>query len=213
MKIRLVNSMVNVLNLIYITLFPVYFEEYFKVSLAARAIQQKLINFRTYNIRDYATKGRADDYPYGGGGGILIKIEPLLRALCAAEKENQELYIILLCPQGKTFQQEDVKRLAEKKNLTFVCGHYEGFDQRINSYVDEYLSVGNFITAGGEIPSLAITEAVMRAVPGFIRKESFETESFTFSRFDYDSYTRPEVFDKEEVPSVLKSGDHKRIET
>lgn len=200
------------LNLIFVTLFPSYFQEYFKISLAKKAIKEKILSFQTYNIRDYSFNGKSDDYPYGGGRGMLIKIEPLVKTLATIEEKYEDLYIVLLSPQGKTFEQKDVERLVKKENIVFICGHYEGFDQRINNYVDEQISIGNFITMGGELPSLVISESLIRAIPNFIHPESFQKESFSESKFDYDTYTRPEEFDGLKIPDVLKSGNHKNIE-
>ncbi|WNE41467.1 MAG: tRNA (guanine-N(1)-)-methyltransferase [Mycoplasmataceae bacterium] len=199
------------LNLIFITLFPSYFKEYFKISLANRAIKQKIINFQTYNIRDYSYNGKADDYPYGGGRGMLIKIEPLIKSLSVAKERYKDLYVILLSPQGKTFKQKDVERLINKKNIAFICGHYEGFDQRINHYIDEQISIGEFITMGGELPALIISESLIRAIPNFIHPESYKNDTFTDLNFDYDSYTRPRIFNGIEVPKILQEGNHKEI--
>jgi tRNA (guanine37-N1)-methyltransferase len=200
------------LNLIFVTLFPSYFQEYFKISLAKKAIEKNFLSFQTYNIRDYSFNGKSDDYPYGGGRGMLIKIEPLVKTLSTIEEKNKNPYIILLSPQGKTFEQKDVERLVNKKNIVFICGHYEGLDQRINNYIDEQISIGDFITMGGELPSLVISESLIRAIPNFIHPESYQNESFSESKFDYDSYTRPELFDNLEIPKILKSGNHKEIE-
>jgi tRNA (guanine37-N1)-methyltransferase len=200
------------LNLIYITLFPDYFRDYFKRSLAKKSVENKIVSFQAYNIRNYSHYNRADDYPYGGGRGMLIKIEPLVKSLCAAEEKYGKLYTILLSPQGNLFEQKDVERLLEKKNIVFICGHYEGVDKRIEYYVDEKISIGNFITMGGELPSLIISEAIIRAIPNFIHPESYKNETFSDLGFDHDSYTRPSFFENLSVPEVLKSGNHKEIE-
>src|ERR1700740_2677491 len=119
-------------NFIYLTLFPEYFHNYFQISLAKKFLQKKLLNYQVYNLRDFATKGQVDDYPYGGGAGMILKIEPLVRALATIQEAYSNSYLILLSPQGKTFSQKDVPRLLEKTpNLVFICGHYEGFDERI----------------------------------------------------------------------------------
>lgn len=200
------------LKLIYITLFPAYFEDYFGKSLALKSVAKKLVAFHSYNIRDYAERRKADDYPYGGGRGMVIKIEPLLKALATAQQEHGLLYTILLSPQGKQFTQLDVERLVKKSNLTFICGHYEGVDQRIRNYVDEELSIGNFITMGGELPALLMSEAIIRAIPNFIHPDSYKNETFSGANLDYDCYTRPACFDGFTVPEVLKSGNHSAIE-
>ncbi|CAG8450278.1 11066_t:CDS:10 [Racocetra fulgida] len=158
------------------------------------------------------TKQDIDDYPYGGGAGMLLKIEPLVWALTSIQELYPQSYFILLSPQGRTFQQKDVERLLNQApNLVFICGRYEGFDERIVNYVDEQISVGDFITMGGEIPALAITEALIRAVPGVIRVESYQQETFTNSRLDFASYAPPRIFEGLVVPEVLLSGDHQKI--
>ena len=163
-------------------------------------------------MRDFAPQGRVDDYPYGGGGGMLIKVEPVVRALATIQKNYPNSYLIPLSPQGKTFNQKDVPRLLKKTaNLVFICGHYEGFDERIWYYIDEQISVGNFITMGGEIPALAITDALIRAIPGAIQPESYQQETFHDSQLDFAVYTRPEIYDGRKVPAVLLSGNHKEI--
>ena len=119
-------------NFIYLTLFPQYFHNYFQISLAKKVYQKKLFNYQVYNLRDFATKGQVDDYPYGGGMGMVLKIEPLVRALATIQETYPNSYLILLSPQGRTFKQKDVSRLLNRApNLVFICGHYEGFDERI----------------------------------------------------------------------------------
>lgn len=201
----------RMLKLIFVTLFPSYFHEYFKISLAKKAVEKNFVSFQTYNIRNYSKNGKADDYPYGGGRGMLIKIEPLIGSLLDIYKKYNNPYVILLSPQGSVFQQKDVERLLKKREIVFICGHYEGFDTRINYYVDEQVSIGNFITMGGELPALLISESLIRAIPGFIHPDSYKNETFSQIKFDYDSYTRPVAFDGIEVPKVLISGNHKEI--
>ena len=199
-------------NFIYLTLFPQYFHNYFQISLAKKIYEKKLLTYQVYNLRDFAAKGQVDDYPYGGGAGMVLKIEPLVAALAAIQETYPNSYLILLSPQGKTFTQNEVPRLlSQAPNLVFICGHYEGFDERIWHYIDEQISIGDFITMGGEIPALAITDALIRAIPGAIQPESYQQETFQNSQLDFATYTRPEVFEGLKVPSVLLSGDHKKI--
>ena len=199
-------------NFIYLTLFPQYFHNYFQVSLVKRVHQKKLLTYQVYNLRDFATKGQVDDYPYGGGAGMLLKIEPLVRALATIQESYPKSYLILLSPQGQTFTQKDVSRiLNQSPNLVFICGHYEGFDERIWHYIDEQISLGDFITMGGEIPALVLTDALIRAIPGVIQPESYEQETFSNFQLDFATYTRPEIFDNFSVPEVLLSGNHKQI--
>lgn len=171
-----------------------------------------LINYCAYNLRDFASKGKVDDYPYGGGKGMVLKIEPLVKALGDIQETYPHSYLILLSPQGKKFTQEDVPRLLNQaSNLVFICGHYEGFDERIWYYIDEQISIGDFITMGGEMPALTITDALIRAIPGAIHPESYQQETFTNSQLDFAAYTRPEIFEGLKVPSVLLSGNHQEI--
>src|SRR4051794_9461980 len=129
---------------IYLTLFPSYFHNYFKISLAKRSYQQKLLDYQVYNLRDFAVKGQVDDYPYGGGAGMVLKTQPLVRALATIQETYPKSYLILLSPQGKTFNQADVPRLLNHApDLVFICGHYEGFDERILPYIDEQISLGD----------------------------------------------------------------------
>ena len=177
-----------------------------------KSYQKNLLSYQVYNLRDFAVKGQVDDYPYGGGAGMVLKITPLVRALATIQETYPNSYLILLSPQGQTFTQKDVPRLLNQaSNLVFICGHYEGFDERIWHYIDEQISVGDFITMGGEIPALAITDALIRAIPGVIEPESYQQETFHNSQLDFASYTSPENFDNLSVPEVLLSGHHKKI--
>src|SRR6185437_14607417 len=141
-------------NFIYLTLFPELFYTYFQTSMAQKAQQKGYLNYYIYNIRDQAVRGKADDYIYGGGPGMLLKIDCLVRSLVTVyENHTKNCYVILLSPQGKRFTQKDVKRLVQmSKSLVFICGRYEGVDERILNYIDEQISVGDFITSGGEMP-------------------------------------------------------------
>ena len=202
-------------NFIYLTLFPQLFCTYFQTSMAQKAWQKGCLNYHVYNIRDWAVRGQADDYIYGGGPGMLLKIDCLVNSLAAVyQKHTKNCYVVLLSPQGKRFTQKDVKRLIQtSKNLVFICGHYEGIDERILNYVDEQISAGDFITSGGEIPALLITDALIRALPGFIAPEVYQNETFrTEGKFDFSNYTRPAIFEGQEVPEVLLSGNHKKIQ-
>ncbi|HXN54370.1 MAG TPA: tRNA (guanosine(37)-N1)-methyltransferase TrmD [Mycoplasmatales bacterium] len=211
------NEKNSVLKLIFLTIFPEVFQNYFNFSIQKKAREIKCLETEIYNIRDYAKDRKVDDYQYGGGSGMVMKIEPLVNALNDIKmklyRENKDInpYIILLNPQAKVFKQIDVQRLLKKKNLIFVSGRYEGIDKRFSNYVDEELSIGEFITMGGELPALIISETLIRAIPGLIKEESFQNETFFDGSFDYDCYTRPEEFDNLKVPSVLLSGNHKEI--
>jgi tRNA (guanine37-N1)-methyltransferase len=199
-------------NFIYLTIFPEYFYNYFGISLAKKIQEKKLFDYYVFDLRDFAEKKRVDDYPYGGGVGMVLKIEPLVRALATIQEAYTNSYLILLSPQGKTFTQKDVSRLLNQTtNLVFICGHYEGFDERIWHYIDEQISIGSFITMGGEIPALAITDALIRAIPEAIKSESYQQETFHNSLLDFATYTRPTEYEGLKVPEVLLSGNHKKI--
>ena len=200
------------INLIYLTLFPQYFHNYFQISLAKKIWERKLLDYHVYNLRDFAARGQVDDYPYGGGAGMVLKIEPLVWALAAIQESYPNSYLILLSPQGKTFTQLEIPWLLnQSSNLVFICGRYEGFDERIWYYIDEQISVGDFITMGGEIPALTITDALIRAIPGAIQPESYQQETFQNSQLDFATYTHPEIYEGLKVPSVLLSGNHQEI--
>ena len=143
---------------------------------------------------------------------MILKIEPLVYALASIQEVYYPNYLILLSPQGKRFCQSDVERLLNKSpNLVFICGHYEGFDERILNYVDEQISIGDFVTMGGEIPALVITDSLIRAVAGVIKEESYQQETFSNQGLDFATYTRPQAFESLEVPEVLLSGNHLEI--
>ncbi|MCE8163228.1 MAG: tRNA (guanosine(37)-N1)-methyltransferase TrmD [Candidatus Moeniiplasma glomeromycotorum] len=200
-------------NFIYLTIFPEYFRNYFSISLPKKLSEKAIFSYRIYDLRDFANNKnkQVDDYPYGGGGGMLLKIEPLVRALATIQEDYPDSYLILLSPQGKRFRQKEVPRLLKQaQNLVFICGHYEGFDERIWYYIDEQISVGDFITMGGEIPALAMTETLIRAIPGAIQPTSYQQETTT-SQLDFASYTRPAEYEGLKVPAVLLSGDHAKI--
>ena len=202
-------------NFIYLTLFPQLFHAYFQISMAKKAQQKGHLNYYVYNIRDWTIRGQADDYIYGGGPGMLLKVDCLVKSLAAVyKKHSKNCYVILLSPQGKRFTQKDVKRLIQtSKNLVFICGHYEGIDERIFSYIDEQISAGDFITSGGEMPALLITDALIRALPGFIAPEVYQNETFRIrGKFDFSAYTRPAVFEGQKVPEILLSGNHQKIQ-
>ena len=198
-------------NFIYLTLFPQYFHNYFQISLAKKFWQRELLDYQVYNLRDFSDRGQVDDYPYGGGVGMVLKIEPLVKALATIQEDYPNSYLILLSPQGKTFTQKDVPRLLNQSaNLVFICGHYEGFDERIWHYIDEQISIGDFITMGGEIPALVLTDSLIRAIPGAIQPESYQQET-TDSLLDFSTYTRPKIYEGLEVPEILLSGNHQKI--
>ena len=195
-----------------LTLFPEYFEPLMTTSILKRAKEKDLFEFETIDFRKFTKEkhGHVDDTPYGGGAGMVLMCQPILDALKSIRTENST--VILLTPQGKTFNQQIAKELSLKEHLIFICGHYEGFDERIRSLCDLELSVGDFILTGGEIPSMLIADSIIRLIPGVIEEESHLKESFNNNLLDYPEYTKPRIYNGMEVPEVLLSGDHKKID-
>ena len=194
-----------------LTLFPEMFEGFLNESIIKRAINKKIVNFRIINIRDFTTykNNQVDDYQYGGGCGMILMVEPIYNAIKSIKKRNS--YVILMSPGGKTFNQSKAIELKNKKHLIIICGHYEGVDERVKSFIDEEISIGDFILTGGEVPAMAVSDAIVRLIDGVINKESLESESFNDNLLDYPTYTKPREFKKLKVPEILLSGDHKKI--
>ena len=194
-----------------LTLFPEMFENFVSSSIIKRAIDSKLVDIEIVNIRDFShlNNKQVDDTPYGGGAGMVMRADIVLKAI-ESVKDDDSL-VILMSPGGKTFNQNISYELSKNKHLIFVCGHYEGIDDRILKYIDIELSIGDFILTGGEIPAMAMSDSIIRLIPGVIRQESSENESFNNSLLDYPVYTRPSEFNGDEVPSVLLSGNHAKI--
>ena len=192
-----------------ITIFPEMFTTWLTTSIIGRAQRKKLVKIKVSNLRDWALDKHksVDDKPFGGGPGMVMKVDVMDRAL----KKFKTEYKILLTPQGKTFNQKIAKRLSKLNNLILICGHYEGFDERIRSLVDEEISIGDYVLTGGEMPAMVITDAVTRLIPGVIEPESLTEESFNQNLLESPQYTRPEVYKKMAVPKILLSGDHKKI--
>jgi tRNA (guanine37-N1)-methyltransferase len=197
------------------TLFPEMFAGPFGSSILKRAQEQKLVEFRFLNYRAYATdKHRTvDDTPYGGGCGMVLKPEPIYRCLQDAKSAGPDPKVILMTPQGMPFQQRLARDLAREEHLIVICGHYEGFDERIRSWVDLELSLGDFVLTGGELAAMAVCDAVTRLLPGVLGSEdSAVYDSFSTGLLDYPHYTRPVEFAGLAVPEILLSGHHAQIE-
>lgn len=198
-----------------ITLFPEMFKGPFDFSIIKRAREEEKVNINLVNLRDYSKDKhrQVDDYPYGGGKGMVIKPEPVFRAVESLIENRQKTRILLLCPQGNLFNQEKAKELAQEEHLIMLCGHYEGVDERIReNLVDEDISIGDYVLTGGEIPAMVVTDAVVRLIPGVLSSsESVQEESFYEGLLEYPQYTRPEEFRGIKVPGVLLSGDHGKI--
>ncbi len=196
-----------------LTLFPEMFEP-MKQSILKRAQENNLIEINLINIRDFSKNKhkKVDDYPYGGGAGMLIRPDVVYDAYNSIEnKDNAK--VIYLSPQGKVLTQNKVKELSKQENLILLCGHYEGIDERVlEEIVDEEISIGDYVLTGGEIPAMALIDAVSRYIDGVINTESVNEESFSNGLLEYPQYTRPEVFLNKKVPDVLLSGHHENIE-
>ncbi len=198
-----------------VTLFPNMFQGPFDESMVKRAVDRGLVRVRISNLRDYAEgkHRQVDDYPYGGGKGMILKPEPIFSAvedLSAGEEEFT--WKVLLSPQGKIFNQAKCEELSQKKHLLLLCGHYEGVDERVRDHlIDEEISIGDYVLTGGELPAMVITEAVIRLLPGLLDEEALNDESFAEHLLEYPQYTRPPAFKGLHVPEVLLSGNHALI--
>ncbi|MGI6357547.1 MAG: tRNA (guanosine(37)-N1)-methyltransferase TrmD [Bacillota bacterium] len=197
-----------------LTLFPGMFDSIFGESIIKRALDRELVSINAWNIRDFAyDKHRVvDDYPYGGGAGMVMKPEPLARAIAAA-KAQSDAPVVYMAPQGSQLTQQKVEQLAQLPGLIVLCGHYEGIDQRVrNLLVDEEISIGDYVLTGGELAAAVLVDAVVRLLPGVLGSEqSAQDESFSHGLLEYPQYTRPPEFMGQTVPDVLLSGHHAEI--
>ncbi len=199
-----------------LTLFPEFFDSPLSCSIPKRAIADGAVSVDCIQIRDFA-KGKhknVDDAPYGGGPGMLMKSEPVVAAIAEARKRQPNTHVVMLTPTGNTFNQAKALEYIDKESITLLCGRYEGFDERIVDYVDEELSLGDYVLSGGEPAAMCVLDAVIRLLPGVLGSpESAVLDSFTEEGMvDWPHYTRPEVFDGKAVPKVLLSGDHAKIQ-
>lgn len=169
-------------------------------------------NINIINFRDYTKdkNNRVDDTPYGGGAGMVLMCQPIVDAI--QDLKKSDTHVILLCPTGSVYNEKKAFELKNKKHLIIICGHYEGFDDRIRNYVDEVISIGDFVLTGGEVPAMAIIDSIVRLLPGVIKEDSFTNDSFTNNLLDYPVYTKPRNFRGYTVPEVLTNGNHKLIE-
>ena len=185
-----------------------------KESIIGRAVDSNKIQINIYDIRDYANNKhkRCDDYPFGGGAGMVMMPEPIALAIESIDKEHKARRIYM-SPKGKTFSQSMVKTLIDYEHIILLCGHYEGIDQRvIDLYIDEEISIGDYVLTGGELPAMVVTDAISRYVEGVISKESLSEESFSNGLLEYPQYTRPQEFKGVKVPEVLLSGNHGEVD-
>lgn len=206
----------GIMKITILTLFPEMFKGFLAESIIGRAQKNKIVEIETVNLRDFGLGKHhsVDDTPYGGGAGMVLRVDVVVDALNTLKKKNPDSKIVLLTPQGKPFSQKRAADLAKNKgNLILVCGHYEGFDERIRDYIDLEISIGDYILTGGELAAAIVCDAIVRLIPGVLGKEeSFESESFSEGLLEYPHYTHPEEFEGKKVPEVLKSGNHAEIE-
>ena len=195
-----------------LTLFPDMFDGFKNNSIIKRAIGKEIVEVNIVNIRDYTLDkyGRVDTPPVGGGAGLIMKCQPIVDAL--KDNSTAKSHKIILSPRGKTYSQEDAKRLSKLDDLVLICGHYEGIDERVNDYVDEMISIGDYVLTGGEIASMAIADSVIRLLDGAITDASLDEESFTDNLLEYPQYTEPREFDGKSIPDILYTGNHTAIE-
>ncbi len=199
-----------------LTIFPEIFTSPLQASLLGKAIQKKLVQVRVHDIRTFTTDKhhRVDDIPYGGGPGMVMKPEPLVAALESLPVPDKKVRRIYLSPQGRRLEQGILSNYLQYEQLILLCGRYEGVDARVEHWIDEEISIGDYVLMGGELPALVFLEALVRLIPGVVGKEeSVRHDSFSAGLLEYPQYTRPEEFRGHQVPEVLLSGDHQKIES
>jgi len=199
------------------TLFPEMIEQGCRTSILGRAIEHRHITIETTDIRDFSTNKhkKVDDYPYGGGAGMVMQAEPVYAACChAREKLGEHTRIIYLTPQGRVFNQKMAEEFSREESLIFLCGHYEGIDERVlEEIVTDYVSIGDYVLTGGELPAMVMIDAIARLVPGVLNNDvSADIETFHDNLLEYPQYTRPPIWHEKEVPPVLLTGHHANIE-
>ena len=201
------------MNITILTLFPEMFDGFLTNSIIKRAIAKGLVNISIVNIRDYTKDkyGRVDSAPVGGGAGLIMKSQPIIDCLNDVQKDNS--HTILLSPRGEKYDQNKAHELLKShENIMLLCGHYEGIDERVNKYVDEQISIGDYILTGGEIGAMAISDSIIRLIDGAISGESIVEESFENGLLEYPQYTEPFDYEGDKIPNILYSGNHKAIE-
>lgn len=194
-----------------LSIFPNMFEGFLNESIIKRAIEKQKVEIKIHDFREYSKDihKKVDDYQFGGGSGMVLMPEPIYE--CIDKIKTKDSYIILMTPQGNKYSQSKAKELKNKKHIIIICGHYEGFDERIRYLADEEISIGDYILTGGELASMVVTDSIVRLIDGVIREESTITESFNDGLLDYPVYTKPVNYRGMSVPSVLLSGHHENI--
>ncbi len=195
-----------------LTLFPEMFSNFTKDSIIKRAVDQNLVEVNIIDFREYSKDPhkKVDDTPYGGGNGMVLMCQPIYD--CIEDIKTEDSKVIMLTPDGTTYKQKVAYDLSKEKHLILLCGHYEGFDERIRNIVDMELSIGDYVLTGGEYPAMVIADSIIRLIPGVIEEESHLRDSFNDCLLDYETYTKPQNFRGMQVPEVLLSGDHKKID-
>lgn len=194
-----------------LTLFPEMFDGFLTNSIIKRAISKGVVEIKIINIRDYTKDkyNRVDSAPVGGGAGLIMKCQPIIDSINSNKSDLSK--IIILSPRGKTYNQAKAKELSHEKDIILLCGHYEGIDERVNKYVDEQISIGDYILTGGEIGSMVIADSIIRLLDGAITKESIDEESFDDDLLEYPQYTEPYDYNGDKIPDILYSGNHEAI--
>lgn len=195
-----------------LTLFPDFFLNFTKDSIIKNAIEKGLVEINVVDFREYSKEKnkKVDDTPYGGGSGMVLMCQPIFDAIESIRTKDSK--VIMLTPDGKTYKQSMAYDLSKEKHLILLCGHYEGFDERIRSIVDLEISIGDYILTGGEYPAMVVADSIIRLIPGVIEEESHLIDSFNEDLLDYETYTKPQNFRGMEVPNVLLSGNHQKID-
>lgn len=195
-----------------LTIFPEMFKPFISESIVGRAVKENLVEINIHNIRDYSKDPhkKVDDYGYGGGKGMVLMPQPIFDAV--DDLKTDDSIVILMTPQGEKYSQKKAYDLKDKKHLILICGHYEGFDERIRTLADLELSIGDYVLTGGELASMVITDSIVRLIPGVIKEESHLNESFNDGLLDYPVYTKPVSYRGMDVPEVLLSGHHANID-
>ena len=195
-----------------LTLFPSMFVPLVEESIIKRAIDKEFVTINLVNIRDFSelNNNQVDDTPYGGGGGMVIMCDPVFKAIESVKSDKSK--VILMTPTGVVYNQSLAYDLSKEEHLIILCGHYEGFDERIKTFIDMEISIGDYVLTGGELPASIVADSIIRLIPGVISEESLKSESFTGGLLDYPVYTKPREYRGMKVPDVLLSGDHKKID-
>jgi len=194
-----------------LTLFPEMIEGFLNESIIKRSVDKKIVEINLINFRKYSklSNNQVDDTPYGGGGGMVLRCEPIFDAI--KDLKTTKTKVVMMTPDGNTYKQKSARLFSNLEHIIILCGHYEGFDERIKSVVDYEISIGDYILTGGELGAAVLVDSIVRLIPGAINETSLKSESFEDNLLDYPTYTKPIIYDDMEVPEVLLSGNHKKI--